>query len=129
MTELRLAWSFLTRLPGGLDPEREEELGQAVPWFPVVGLLLGLLVGVVFWFSALFFGSSLAAVFAVAASAILTGAFHEDGLADTCDSLGGFGRERRLEIMRDSRVGTFGVPRLGFCHCDQGAQLRELDGW
>ena len=54
----------------------------------------------------------MAAVLAVAAGAVVTGCFHEDGLADTADALGGTSRERRLEIMKDSRVGVFGVLAL-----------------
>ena len=57
-------------------------------------------------------GGTLAAVLAVAAGVIATGGFHEDGLADTADALGGSTRERRLEIMKDSRLGAFGVLAL-----------------
>lgn len=112
MIGLRLAWAFLTRLPGGTHPEGDLGLGRAVPWFPVVGALVGLLSGGVYLASSELIDPLPAAVLAVAAGAVFTGAFHEDGLADLADSLGGYTRERRLEIMHDSRVGTFGVLAL-----------------
>ena len=109
---LRRAWAFLTRLPGGAHPGDERELGRSVPWFPVVGAVVGALSGTVYWALHGALGASLAAVLAVAVGAIATGGFHEDGLADTADALGGSSRERRLEIMKDSRVGVFGVLAL-----------------
>ncbi|MEM9520271.1 MAG: adenosylcobinamide-GDP ribazoletransferase [Actinomycetota bacterium] len=111
---IRHAWSFLTRLPGGAHPADERELGASVPWFPAVGAIIGLLVGLV-WFAMNELVSPLpAATIAVLFGVAITGAFHEDGLADTADSLGGYSPERRLEIMKDSRVGTFGVLALVF---------------
>ena len=109
---LRRAWAFLTRLPGGAHPRDDGELGRSVPWFPVVGAVIGGLSGAVYWALHGPLGALIAAVSAVAASAAATGAFHEDGLADTADALGGTTRPRRLEIMKDSRVGTFGVLAL-----------------
>lgn len=109
---LRRAWAFLTRLPGGTHPETDRDLGRSVPWFPVVGAVVGALSGTVYWAIHGPLGALLAAVLAVAAGAVATGCFHEDGLADTADALGGTSRERRLEIMKDSRVGVFGVLAL-----------------
>lgn len=109
---LRRACAFLTRLPGGAHPETDRELGRSVPWFPVVGAVVGALSGGVYWALHGPLGPSLAAVTAVAAGAVTTGGFHEDGLADTADALGGTSRARRLEIMKDSRVGVFGVLAL-----------------
>ena len=109
---LRWAWAFLTRLPGGAHPETERDLGRSVPWFPVVGAVVGALSGGVYWALHGSFGAPLAAVLAVAVGAVVTGCLHEDGLADTADALGGASRERRLEIMKDSRVGAFGVLAL-----------------
>lgn len=105
---LRHAWAFLTRLPGGAHPDDELNLGRSVPWFPVVGVVIGVLIGTCYW--ALYgpLGPMLAAVATVAVGVVLTGAFHEDGLADTADGLGAMTARRRLEIMKDSRVGTFG---------------------
>ena len=109
---LRWAWAFLTRLPGGAHPDDDRELGRSVPWFPVVGAVVGALSGTVYWALHGPLGALLAAVLAVAAGAVATGCFHEDGLADTADALGGASRERRLAIMKDSRVGVFGVLAL-----------------
>ncbi len=109
---LRGAWAFLTRLPGGAHPETDRDLGRSVPWFPVVGAVVGALSGTAYWALHGPLGASLAAVLAVAAGAVATGCFHEDGLADTADALGGTTRQRRLAIMKDSRVGAFGVLAL-----------------
>ena len=109
---LRLAWAFLTRLPGGAHPETDRNLGRSVGWFPLVGAVIGGLSGAVYWALHGPLGTLLAAVLAVAAGVVGTGGFHEDGLADTADALGGSTQERRLEIMKDSRVGAFGVLAL-----------------
>lgn len=112
--ELRLllvAIQFLTRLPvPALRHYQPDWLHQSSRHFPAVGLLVGLLCTAVYWLASLLFGPLVAAVASTAAGVRLTGAFHEDGLADTCDGLGGgLTRERTLEIMKDSRLGTFGT--------------------
>lgn len=111
---LRHAWAFLTRLPGGAHPADERGLGASVPWFPVVGAILGLLIGGIYAAMSELVSPPTAAIVAVFAGIVVTGAFHEDGLADTADSLGGYSPDRRLEIMKDSRVGTFGGLALVF---------------
>jgi adenosylcobinamide-GDP ribazoletransferase len=107
---LRGAVSFLTRVrirDDGEDP------GSSIPWFPVVGLGVGAAAGLSYWGLSLLTGSGFAAVVAVGVAVALTGAFHEDGLADTFDGLSSIRtKERQLEIMRDSRLGTFGVAAL-----------------
>lgn len=108
-----LALQFLTRLPVTVDytPERLEATPR---WYPAVGVLIGAMVAVIWWGSSLMFPPVVAAVICTAASVLITGAFHEDGFADTCDGLGGGStRERVLEIMRDSRLGTYGTLGLG----------------
>ena len=111
----RLACQMLTRFPAarGVDyaPERD---AAAVRYYPAVGMLVGLVGGAVFAAAYGLFGPFSAAVLALAATALLTGAMHEDGLADTADGIGG-GRTagRALEIMRDSRIGVYGVLALG----------------
>jgi adenosylcobinamide-GDP ribazoletransferase len=80
---------------------------------PLVGALVGALVGVVILAAAALFPSPLPVVLGLVASVIMTGALHEDGLADTIDALGGGATaERCLEIMKDSRIGTYGVLAL-----------------
>jgi adenosylcobinamide-GDP ribazoletransferase len=88
-------------------------IGAGAPWFPVVGAVVGGLAGALAYLAEPALGSGVAAVIAVAALVILTGALHQDGLADCADGLGARGdRERRLEIMRDSSIGTFGALAL-----------------
>lgn len=109
-----LAVQFLTRWPiGSQHLYTEARLSAATRYHPVVGAMIGAFSGGVFWLAHLVFPVSLAMVLATAASLIATGAFHEDGFADTCDGLGGSTRERALEIMRDSRLGTYGAAGLG----------------
>ncbi|MBP7241114.1 adenosylcobinamide-GDP ribazoletransferase [Amaricoccus sp.] len=109
-----LAVQFLTRLPLprelGWTPAR---MAATPRWHPAVGALVGALAGAVFWAAGLVWPPAVAALLAVAAGLLATGAFHEDGLADACDGLGGgTARERALEIMRDSRIGTYGAAAL-----------------
>ena len=110
-----LAVQFLTRWPiRSQDLFTEARLRAATRYHPFVGAMIGALAGGVFWLAHLAFPASLAVVLAVAASLLATGALHEDGFADTCDGLGGgVTRERALEIMRDSRLGTYGAAGLG----------------
>lgn len=106
-----VAIQFLTRIPvpafSHYDPQW---LHQSSRHFPAVGLLVGLLCAFVFWLASVLFTPLIAAVVSTVFSIKLTGAFHEDGLADTCDGLGGgLTRERTLTIMKDSRLGTYGT--------------------
>jgi adenosylcobinamide-GDP ribazoletransferase len=109
---VRSAIAFLTVIPvADSDGTPGERLGRA--YFPLVGAVIGLVAGLVFVGVSAVAGNPLAAVGAVAALAILTGGLHLDGLADAADGLFGVGTlERRLEVMRDPRVGSFGVVAL-----------------
>jgi adenosylcobinamide-GDP ribazoletransferase len=108
----RAALAFLTRVPCGRRPVTEAALAWAAAWFPAVGCLLGLAA------SALLAGldragSLVAAVATVGFLALVTGAFHEDGLADSADALGGaFDRAKLFAILKDSRIGSFGATAL-----------------
>lgn len=112
----RHAVGFLTRIPVPFGPDEAPRLTAAAPWFPVVGAGVGAIGGGVLALAALIPGaeaSGVAAALGLAATVVVTGALHEDGLADTADGLGVLGdRERRLEVMRDSRIGTFGAVAL-----------------
>ena len=110
-----LAVQFLTRWPiRSQDLFTEARLTASARYYPLVGAMIGALSGGVFWLAHPVFPVSLAIVLATAVSLLATGAFHEDGFADTCDGLGGgTTRERALEIMRDSRLGTYGAAGLG----------------
>lgn len=120
--QLRLEWQlfllavqFLTRIPVPRDlPFSDDLLIRATKYYPLVGALIGALGGAVLWLSALALPGVAAVILSLAATLLLTGAFHEDGLADAADGLGGgLTRERALEIMRDSRIGTYGAVTLG----------------
>ena len=113
--DISQAIGLLSRLPMRLAPRDENRSIAASAWaWPLVGAGLGLLAGlcglIITAFGA---GPGIAAGVTLAATMMLTGALHEDGLADTADGLwGGQDRDRRLEIMKDSRVGTYGVLAL-----------------
>ena len=105
-----IAQMFLTRVPSPTSIEwSDKELAASTPYFPAVGIVVGLIASLAWLAGYVGWGPNLAALFAVAASIIATGAFHEDGLADAADGIGGaFNIEKKLAIMRDSRVGTYG---------------------
>ena len=109
-----LALQFMTRLPVPGDlPFDDDRLFKAARYYPLVGLVVGGIGGLVLYLSALVLPMSAAVILSVIATVYVTGAFHEDGLADTADGLGGGGtKERALEIMRDSRVGSYGAVSL-----------------
>ena len=104
------ALTFLTRLPVRL--RSAPDLSASVPWFAVVGGMIGVTVGAIAAGLAELVPMSVAAAVAVISGVALTGAFHEDGLADLCDAFGGWTVEQRHEILKDSRHGTYGVAAL-----------------
>lgn len=111
-----LALQFLTRLPVprslGFSPE---DFRDSARYFPLVGLLVGLTGAGVLAAASLVFPYVVAVLLSMSATLLVTGAFHEDGLADSCDGLGGaVDRARALEIMKDSRIGSYGAIGL-FC--------------
>ena len=105
-----LALQFLTRLPVRADDASPERIAESPRWYPAAGVVIGVIVGLVQVGAALIWPPLVAAVLSTATGLVLTGALHEDGFADTCDGLGGGRtRERALEIMRDSRIGSYGA--------------------
>jgi adenosylcobinamide-GDP ribazoletransferase len=115
LIELKIGFIFLTRLPLAHNkPMAKGELARALWSAPVVGIVVALAGAVAHAVAtALHVPPLPAAALAVAATLVLTGGLHEDGLADVADGFGGGGtRERKLEIMRDSRIGTYGVCAL-----------------
>jgi len=105
------ALMFYTRIPG---PRRisnsEEYLNKSVKYLPLAGWLIGGFSALVFYSCIYILPIPVSIVLSMAASILLTGAFHEDGIADVCDGFGGgYTRERKLEIMKDSRIGVFGT--------------------
>jgi adenosylcobinamide-GDP ribazoletransferase len=126
--QLCLAFGFLTRLPVALAPaDAAAPLASAVRGFAFVGAAVGAAGAALYalgWFAGL--PPMLAALVALAATVWATGALHEDGLADFADASGASDIERRLAIMRDSRVGTFGVLALVFSLGLRAAALSAL---
>lgn len=110
--DLRLALMILTRIPTGSAPlPSDATLARAVWAYPIAGALVGLISGTVYYAAARLHLP--AAALALAASVLVTGALHEDGLADFCDGLGGGkGATQKLAIMRDSRIGAYGAVAL-----------------
>ena len=105
------ALGYFTRIPVpgwvGFEPHY---LAAAARWFPLVGVLVGALSAAVFEACRLVFTQPVAVLISMVATLLVTGAFHEDGLADSCDAFGGgYAREDVLRIMHDSRIGAFGA--------------------
>ncbi|MCP5205762.1 MAG: adenosylcobinamide-GDP ribazoletransferase [Hahellaceae bacterium] len=111
-----IALSFLTRLPVPKDLDYSQvNLNRASRYFTLVGWAIGALCALVFWLTSLYTSPSIAIVVSMAAGILITGAFHEDGLADSADGLGGgWSVEQKLAIMKDSRLGTYGALALWF---------------
>jgi adenosylcobinamide-GDP ribazoletransferase len=111
-----LAVGFFTRIPVPSQPNfQESDLNHSVKYFPLVGLLIGLLAALVFYVLGQVLPHTIAILVSMAVTIFATGAFHEDGLADSADGLGGgWGREQVLTIMQDSRLGTYGAVALLF---------------
>ena len=106
-----IALAYFTRLPvPGWVAFAPEKLGQAARFLPLVGWVVAAIGAAVFWLAAQVLPVDIAVVLSMAATVRVTGAFHEDGWADTCDGLGGgWTKARVLEIMKDSRIGSFGA--------------------
>lgn len=114
MQRLAAAISFFTRVPlwrvMKIDPRHYE---RVVELWPVAGYLTGGLCALVLWLASMAFSPLVAALLALAARTLFTGALHEDGMADFADGMGGgTSRERILAIMKDSHIGTYGVITL-----------------
>ncbi len=109
-----LALQFLTRCPVPFTLSySDEKMNASARYYPLVGIVVGCVGALVFCVSEAQFGAVLAALLSTAATVLFTGAFHEDGFADTCDGIGGQTRENTLSIMKDSRLGTYGAVGLG----------------
>lgn len=116
--QLRLfftALSFYSRLPAPayVHQDNAHNLPDSIRYLPVVGWIIGLVTAGVYIGTSYLFGEVIAVLLAMVASILLTGAFHEDGFADVCDGFGGgWAKEKILLIMKDSRLGTYGVVGL-----------------
>jgi adenosylcobinamide-GDP ribazoletransferase len=113
--EVRLAAGFLTIIPVGSDSATAAEVAASLGWFPLIGFILGAFLAGADYLLAFFISSAVRSILLVLALTAVSGAVHLDGLADTADALGaGRDRERALEILHDSRIGTFGTAAVFF---------------
>jgi len=114
LTLLLLALSFFTRIPINLSAEITPiQLSKASRYFAVVGIFVGVICSLMYMVSEAYLPKSMAILIAMATSLLITGAFHEDGWADVWDGFGGgWSIEQKLNIMKDSRLGTYGAAAL-----------------
>jgi adenosylcobinamide-GDP ribazoletransferase len=130
LTIFALALQFLIRVPvpvgDGYTPGR---FAASVRHYPLVGMVIGGFAAATYALAALLFPPLLAVLLSTALTLLATGAFHEDGLADTVDGIGGgVTAERSLEIMKDSRIGVFGAAALVMVLAIKIAALQALPG-
>jgi adenosylcobinamide-GDP ribazoletransferase len=126
---LRAAVALLTRIPVGGHPFDERELRWSIAYLPLVGLGIGALLGAASR-ALSHVDALLAATVVICISLVLTGALHEDGLADTADALGGAAsRDKVLQILKDSRIGSFGACALFASLSLRVAALATLKDW
>jgi len=129
MEHFLAALRYFTRLPlpasVGHSPAH---LGRAARWLPAVGILIGIIGVVATELSALVLPIGTAILIGMAATLLATGAFHEDGFADSCDGFGGgWHKQQVLDIMKDSRVGSYAVLGVGLILLLKWNVLSELD--
>jgi adenosylcobinamide-GDP ribazoletransferase len=122
------ALGFFTRIPvPGWVPFSTERLNHSARYFPLVGIVVGGVGAAVFWFARQWLPASLSVILSMAATVRLTGAFHEDGFADTCDGLGGgWDKAQVLTIMKDSRIGSYGTVGMVLMLLAKAAALVEI---
>ena len=123
---------FFTRLPvPAWVGHSQGALDRAARYFPLVGILVGVLGGLTFLLAAFVLPVSLAILLSMAATLLVTGAFHEDGLSDAVDGFGGgWSKEQVLAIMKDSRIGSYGAIAIGLMLLAKFNALHELpDEW
>jgi adenosylcobinamide-GDP ribazoletransferase len=131
LTEVRrllATFQYFTRLPmPRWVGHNSLQLSGTTRYLPLVGIAIGAVAAACVWACAKVFPATLAVILSTAVTVALTGAFHEDGLADTMDGLGGgHSRERALEIMKDSRIGAFGAAALMLALSTKVAALAAL---
>jgi adenosylcobinamide-GDP ribazoletransferase len=129
VAQIRLALSFLTIIPVGTQSAEESDVAFSMAWFPLVGLAMGTAFALEDYALSFLLGHALRSAIVVLSMALLSGAVHLDGLADTADALGaGSDRGRALEILRDSRIGVFGAIALFFALGLKVISLAGLSG-
>lgn len=123
-----IALGFLTRIPIPRSIEHSpENLNDAARYFPAAGLLVGAFAALIYTLAAYVWPPAVAVLLSMVSTVLLTGAFHEDGFADSCDGFGGgWDRAQVLTIMKDSRIGTYGAIGLGLIVALKFALLQSL---
>ncbi len=125
-----IALQFLTVIPLPFKKQWDaKDIASSLIFFPVVGLFIGLLVFLANWGLGEVFYPVVSAVLTLLFWVLMSGAMHLDGLADSCDGLGGSTPEKRLEIMKDSHCGAFGVAGVSLLLLIKFAAIVSLSGW
>ncbi len=132
-TESDYFWSavmFYTRIPVPSNVLHSQQvLNRSRKYFPLIGLIVGMIAAVTFILASLLFSVAMSLILSMLVSLLVTGAFHEDGFADSCDGFGGgWTQEQVLEIMKDSRVGTYATVGLIFLFSVKYLALIEISG-
>ena len=130
--DLLNAIRFLTivRVPDTESATAPDWLARAMKYFPVVGAGIGLASAIVLLLANELWGTVISALLAITTSIVLTSALHEDGLADTADAFGGgWTAEKRLAIMKDSRIGSYGALALGLGVALRVAAVSDMPMW
>jgi adenosylcobinamide-GDP ribazoletransferase len=126
INDIKVAFAFLTRIPIGHKPDIS--IQRSAVWFPFIGWVIGGVTGILYYFLSQGIPALPAAAITILFSTLVTGGFHQDGLADTFDGLvGGWTPEDRLRILKDSRHGTYGVLAIVMQSIIQVALLASLD--
>lgn len=130
LTYFFAALRFFTRLPvPAWVGHSQDQLDHAARYFPLIGILVGLIAAAVTEMATLSLPMSIAILLGMAASVLVTGAFHEDGFADVCDGFGGgWDKTQVLTIMKDSRVGSYATLGVGLLLLTKWNALVEIDG-
>jgi len=124
---LALAWLFLARVPLPFEVRATgRDMAAAMRYLPAVGALIGLAGAAVLLLAGQLLPATPAVLLSIGATCLLTGALHEDGLADLFDGLGGADREHALAIMRDGRIGTYGALALGLTVATKASALAAM---
>lgn len=119
---------LFTRIPLPSSFLLDRHFNKAINILPIIGCLLGFLSVIVFYLLQIIVSENIAILFTLIFSTIITGALHEDGLADTADALfGGYTQRKRQQILKDSRLGTFGVLALIFIFFTKWHLLDEFN--
>ena len=135
MTKIRNEWdsflialAFYTRIPVSTPFKNSNDQARSILYFPVIGWIVGGIGALIFQIGFFFFPQSVALLLSMIGTILLTGALHEDGFADSCDGFGGgWTREEILAIMKDSRLGTFGMLGLALLLALKYVTLLSLD--